>query len=388
MPTLTAAIVGRMHDSTLWQLAVDLRERVLSVAGAPAAPPLDDLRRRFAADVIRRLTDGEGEEQCYAQDAARELVAGEVAPEDAMVAFRECAHAVWGLARELARGRDAAIYLAMLERAGDVWIEYEHWTSAVADAYRAEARHRDQLAAQEREAHVAALLTGAGGSQVELRRSADALGLPKSGHFCVVVAERAPGGGPLDDPGRALRALGLPSVWQLTLLEQVGVVSLGDPGRAGLVRDLLAERASSRVGVSTTYDQLGHTPLAARLAHVALAALPPGAPGLSTYGDRPLETLVASAPETARDMATAVLGGLLALPDGDQHVLLETLDVWCAAGGNINRTAELLYCHRNTVRYRLARVEALTGRSLKKPRAIAETLMAVQAYRLHISPPE
>lgn len=374
-------IIRLVHSS----LVSDLRARIPALVGGPLAEPLDGLCRRFAADVIRRLTGAEGEEQCRADDAARELVAGDIAPEDAVTAFRGCAQATWDFARELARERGPETYLGMLERAGDIWIEYEHWTSSVAEAYRAEARHRDRLAAQEREAQVAALLTGAGGSQVELRRSADALGLPKSGSFCVVVAERH--GGPLMDAERALRIRGLPSAWTMTLLEQTGVVSLGTHERAAWLRDLLTQCATGRVGMSMTYDQLGHTPLAARLAHVALGSLPPGANEVSVYGDRPLETLVASAPETARDMALSVLGNLLALPGGDQRMLLQTLDAWCAAGGNVNRTSGLVHCHRNTVRHRLARVEALTGRSLAEPRGTAELLMAVQAYRLHIGEP-
>jgi hypothetical protein len=372
-------IIGLMHSN----LAAELRARTPALAGGPLGEPLDDLCRRFVADVIRRLTGAEDEEQCRADDAARDLVAGDVTPEDAVAAFRRCAHATWDCARELAREQDPEIYLGMLERAGDIWIEYEHWTSSLTEAYRAEARHRDRLAAQEREAHVAALLTGAGGSQVELRRSADVLGLPKSGYFCVVVAERR--GEPPMDAERALRVRGLPSVWKMTLLEQTGVISLGAPDRAAWVRDLLAQRAAGRVGMSTTYDQLGHTPLAARLAHVALSSLPPDAREVSVYGDLPLETLVASAPETARDMALSVLGKLLALPADDQRLLLETLEIWCEARGNVNRTAGLLYCHRNTVRHRLARLEALTGRSLAEPRGIAEVLVAVRAYRLHMS---
>jgi PucR-like helix-turn-helix protein/diguanylate cyclase with GGDEF domain len=375
---LATDIIGPVHNS----LAADLRARTPALIDGPLGEPLDDLCRRFVADLIRLLTDAGGEEQCRADDAARDLVTGDVEPEEAVDAFRRCAHATWDCARTLAREQDPGVYLGMLERAGDIWIEYEHWTSAVAEAYRAEARHRDRLAAQEREAHVAALLTGAGGSQVELRRSADALGLPKSGYFCVVVAERC--GEPPMDAEPTLRVRGLPSVWNMTLLEQTGVISLGTPDRAARVRDLLAQHAAGRVGMSTTYDQLGHTPLAARLAHVALAALPPGARQVSVYGDRPLETLVASAPETARDMALSVLGKLLAAPADDQKVLLDTLDVWCAAGGNVNRTAELLHCHRNTVRHRLTRIEALTGRSLAEPRGVAEMLTAVQAYRLHI----
>ena len=102
---------------------------------------------------------------------------------------------------------------------------------------------------------------------------------------------------------------------------------------------------------------------------------------MGSYGDNPLGILVASAPDTARDIAHNLLAGLLMLPLEEQRLLLNTFDVWWRCGGNVNRTAEKLYCHRNTVRHRLARIDALTGRSLSDPRGIAETLIAVEAYR-------
>jgi PucR-like helix-turn-helix protein/diguanylate cyclase with GGDEF domain len=377
--------MGRMHESAgLDQLATDLRQRLPAVLAEPANPTVADLCRRFVADVIRRLTAGEGDEQCRAEDAARELVDAGIAEEDAIPVFRGCVRAVWDLARDLAGAGDPGTYHALLEHLGDSWLDYEHWTSAVGEAYRAAARSRDRRAAQEREAQVTALLTGAGGNQVKLRHSADALGLPKSGRFCVVVIERElADGGALADPEPVLRAGGVRSVWSLGPLEQAGIVNLGSADRFARVLDALRRATACRVGVSSIYDQLGHTPLAARLAHVALASVPPGTHAVGSYGDRPLETLVASAPETARDMGHTVLGGLLALAAKDRQVLLDTLDTWCDAGGNINRTAELLYCHRNTVRQRLDRIETLTGRSLSDPRGITETLIAVQAHRLH-----
>lgn len=45
--------------------------------------------------------------------------------------------------------------------------------------------------------------------------------------------------------------------------------------------------------------------------------------------------------------------------------LLVTLDAYLETGGNIAAAARLLHTHVNTVRYRLARVEEITGRSLK-----------------------
>ncbi|MFI9387215.1 PucR family transcriptional regulator [Kutzneria sp. NPDC052558] len=362
-----------MHKLSL--LAAELRDRLVGV-DAPADPALVDLCDRFTADAIRGITDGAGEGQ--AEDAAREIVAAGISPDTALAALRTRVHAVWNLARELARERDAPTSRELLERAADIWLEHEHWTSAIGRACREAGwwgGHRD---AQERQAHVSALLTGAGGDQALLRRSAEVLGLPKSGRFCVVVMES----GAAADTEPTLRARGVVSVWLVDVAEQVGIVSLGAAGSVGTVREAMRS-ATGRVGLSPVYDQLSHSPLAVRLAHVALTASPPGSPGVVGYGDRPLQTLVASAPETARDMARIVLGGLLELPEESRRLLLDTLDVWCRAGGNVNRSAELLYCHRNTVRHRLARIEELTGRSLSDPLGIAETLMATHAHRLH-----
>jgi DNA-binding PucR family transcriptional regulator len=41
-----------------------------------------------------------------------------------------------------------------------------------------------------------------------------------------------------------------------------------------------------------------------------------------------------------------------------------------------------LFCHANTVRYRLRRVEKLTGRSLEDPRDVADIRAAIVALRL------
>jgi DNA-binding PucR family transcriptional regulator len=40
--------------------------------------------------------------------------------------------------------------------------------------------------------------------------------------------------------------------------------------------------------------------------------------------------------------------------------LVKTLDAYLRHGGNASRTANALYVHRNSLRYRLARIQALT----------------------------
>jgi DNA-binding PucR family transcriptional regulator len=49
--------------------------------------------------------------------------------------------------------------------------------------------------------------------------------------------------------------------------------------------------------------------------------------------------------------------------------------------GSIPNTAAQLYCHPNTVRYRLHRIEQRTGRSLSVPRELAELCLAFEIYQ-------
>jgi DNA-binding PucR family transcriptional regulator len=49
--------------------------------------------------------------------------------------------------------------------------------------------------------------------------------------------------------------------------------------------------------------------------------------------------------------------------------LVRTLRVYFATGANASEAADRLFLHRNSMHYRLARVEKLTGLDLKRPRA-------------------
>jgi DNA-binding PucR family transcriptional regulator len=77
-----------------------------------------------------------------------------------------------------------------------------------------------------------------------------------------------------------------------------------------------------------------------------------------------------------------VLGPVLELPAQDRSSLLGTLAAWSDAGGSAVEAGKRIYCHPNTVRYRLRRLQEHTGRSLEDPRAVAELLTALDALRL------
>jgi DNA-binding PucR family transcriptional regulator len=64
--------------------------------------------------------------------------------------------------------------------------------------------------------------------------------------------------------------------------------------------------------------------------------------------------------------------------------LVRTLRVYFASGANASEAAGRLYLHRNSMLYRLARIQRLTGLDLKDPRA----RLVLQLGLLTINKPE
>jgi DNA-binding PucR family transcriptional regulator len=94
-----------------------------------------------------------------------------------------------------------------------------------------------------------------------------------------------------------------------------------------------------------------------------------------------LATAAVSAPEVMVQTVSAVLIGFSDLPDEDPAMLFETFRVWQDNDASACRAAEVLMCHPNTVRHRLRRIEKHTGRSLSRPRDIAELCLAFEVHR-------
>jgi hypothetical protein len=84
-------------------------------------------------------------------------------------------------------------------------------------------------------------------------------------------------------------------------------------------------------------------------------------PGHPAFRDSPIDLLVAAAPHAALEAARAVLGGLFALPEDELELLLGTFEAWVRANGSATAAGAELFCHPNTVRYRLRRIESGSG---------------------------
>ena len=108
----------------------------------------------------------------------------------------------------------------------------------------------------------------------------------------------------------------------------------------------------------------------------------PGRAEVRVFNPSPLAALMVCEPSEGRRLADQVLGAVLRLPAEDRTTLLDTLDAYLDHEGSAERAGEVLYCHPNTVRYRLRRLQELTGRSLTDPHGIAELATAAYAVRL------
>ncbi len=102
---------------------------------------------------------------------------------------------------------------------------------------------------------------------------------------------------------------------------------------------------------------------------------------VGAFEERPIVMAVLGDPYVASQIRDSVLGGLDRMPEGERAVLLETFEKWLDAGGSSRAAAKTLFCHPNTVRNRLRRLEEATGRLLRRPRDVAELCLALAAER-------
>jgi len=298
---------------------------------------------------------------------------------DVMAAYRVGTRYLWEAVVAAATG--TVSNEAVVRAASQLWDVQSIYTDAMSTAYR------DVLAAQsleheqQRSALVEALLEGRVVDGGTLWETADLLRLPHQGPYVVVAAEVPELGRPaLHGPEERLRSDDLPSAWRLLPDLQIGLVCLHRDGRLDKLVDLLRRSATGRVGVSPPYDDLRETGQALRFARIAMTASVDSEP-VTLFDDAPLTVAAVAAPDVMSRVVRNVLGGLDDLPRDDRTVLLDTFEAWLDSGGSANDTADRLFCHPNTVRHRLRRIEERTGRSLGQPREVAELCLALEAVR-------
>lgn len=119
-------------------------------------------------------------------------------------------------------------------------------------------------------------------------------------------------------------------------------------------------------------------PGAIALARTLASVLPRRQNRAFTLRDGWLSVVASRLGDAAPFIVREVFTGLSARPVAEQERLLETAEVYVRCG-SVVRTAELSYCHRNTIVNRMARLRAFTGLDLSVPEQAALFLAALHA---------
>ncbi|MDQ7909267.1 PucR family transcriptional regulator ligand-binding domain-containing protein [Phytohabitans sp. ZYX-F-186] len=333
------------------------------IAGTEAAPPGGELARAFLAATRLPRTAGDGR---YA------LVGVPGRPEHRLaswfVAFEADPEAPSGLPD----GAEELVSLVALERA------------QLDEVVRVERRLADSLGRQ--------LATGAGAA--DLRAGALSCGLEPESTFVAVVA--------------ALTGLRTPPDLTVAVLEEAlravsahaAVTPLPDQAVLGLVTAPpgVDVPAALRAAVDALTPGLGTGRLAIGVSAPAVGvATLPGAVAEARHAHRSAhgrtavvcstelashQLLLARVPADAREaFRERLLGPLVAYDQAHDADLVRTLAEFLECGGSWSRCAERLHVHVNTLRYRISRVEALTGRDLGRFEDRVDFFLALRLSR-------
>ena len=150
----------------------------------------------------------------------------------------------------------------------------------------------------------------------------------------------------------------------------------------GLLQGIEADRAAvSRVGDADALRRSFHE---ARLALEAAALANGGGPQVGSWRDLGAFQLLLSVQDddALRLFCDSVLGPL---EEGGREYgdeLVRSLEAFIECNGQWERAARQLFCHRHTLRYRIRRVEELTGRDLSRAQDRIEFWLALRAREL------
>jgi PucR C-terminal helix-turn-helix domain/GGDEF-like domain len=256
------------------------------------------------------------------------------------------------------------------------------YTDAMVSAYREERARRVLSDESERSVLIDSVLHGRLFEQWSVWEAADYLRLPTEGPYVVIAAAAAAmGAEALPEVEPKLRSMDVFSAWRMLPDLQVGIVHVKTDKQLASVLALVSRMATTRVGVSARFNDLRETAKALRYARITLRGRPDEDSRVTRFDGSILATAAVSAPEVMVKLVTPTIECFSELSHTERDILFDTFRVWMENDGSLRVTGELLFCHPNTVRYRLHRIEQRTGRSLSRPRDLAELCLAFEVHR-------
>lgn len=296
-----------------------------------------------------------------------------------MDAYRIACRVTWEEIVAIASAQPAIGREALIRATARVWMAQDVFTQSAVTAYRDETTRQALVHEAERAALVEALMEGRIGEQASMWELAGMLRIPVHGPFVVVAAEcGAIGRSALPGIESKLVSLDIPSAWRLLPDVEIGLVHVAGDTKFATLKQTLTRLAATRIGVSSRFDDLGGVHDAVTYARIALSAERPDGSLLAVFEADPLAVAAVSAPRVMKRLSSAMLAGFDDLDERERDILFSTFRAWVACDGSVNAAAEQLFCHPNTVRHRLKRIEERTGMLLSRPRDLAELCLAFE----------
>ncbi|MGW6423719.1 PucR family transcriptional regulator [Nocardia sp. NPDC055053] len=331
----------------------------------------------------------------YARQAAARRARSGLPLVDYIAAFRLGQRAIWksllAHAGDTEAGREAVLSLAgplarytdlISAQATDAYLEFQQYVAAESG--------RDSQALMD------TLLEGtlpAGGPHLSVA-TAHGIGADRTTPLVVVTAVvldgSADGAGETRQLVSAAAArVGVNGLRTLSVVrggEIVAIPALGRDGSAeqlcdrlrAMRDDLAAEGIVLAVGVSTAVTEVAQIPRAYRQAQAALALLPEDGGVLALPQMTPFRYLLLRADDTTRQLVDPRIGTALADDRARGGSLAETIRAFAAADMNLREAADTLRIHLNTAKYRLGRIQELTGRNMRSVNDLVELLVAIE----------
>ncbi|WP_067462252.1 PucR family transcriptional regulator [Nocardia amamiensis] len=189
----------------------------------------------------------------------------------------------------------------------------------------------------------------------------------------------------------AIARAGVNGLRTLSVVRGSDIVAVPALGRSGTAAELcdrlraMAERLRGEgitlgVGVSAVVTDIGEIPQAYQLARAALELLPEDGGLMALPCITPFRYLMLRADDTARRLVDSRIRALLSDDSARGGVLAETIRAFADADMNLRDAADALRIHHNTAKYRLRRVQELTGRNVRSVEDLVDLLVAIELH--------
>ncbi|MFC9895355.1 PucR family transcriptional regulator [Nocardia sp. NPDC127579] len=336
----------------------------------------------------RRVT---AEDIAYARRAAARRAHAGLTLVDYINAFRLGQQAIWKLlitqAGDSEAGREAALSMVVpLSRYCDLI------STQAATAYL---EFQQYLSAEDGRELIDGLLDGVAPARGPLLSLAAAHGIEAAASTVVVTGMVLHGSGAQEADARRVVAAALArttvnGLRTLAAVRGTEIVAIPALGRAtgaefcdrldATERSLRAEGLAVAFGASTVVTDLAQLPAAYQQARAALELAPDtgGVQALSRL--TPFRYLMLRADDIAHGLIDPRVRAALAEDRARGGVLTATIRAFAAADMNLREAAEALRVHHNTAKYRVRRIQELTGRNLRHLSDLTDLLVAIELH--------